>query len=97
MSEAALGSGKITTNIAAVAEAAQDTTREATNTQKASQQLVEMSTQLRNLMGQFKIKTNNGTDSAGDSNSEHERDRSGTFAPEEANTAVKVMAAQASK
>ena len=54
-SEGAQGSGEITSNIAGVAEAAQSTTRGATDTQKASQQLVEMSTQLRNLVGQFKI------------------------------------------
>jgi len=55
VSEAAQGSGEITSNIAGVAEAAQGTTRGATDTQKASQQLVEMSTQLRSLVGQFKI------------------------------------------
>jgi len=54
-SEGAQGSGEITSNIAGVAEAAQSTTRGATDTQKASQQLVEMSTQLRSLVGQFKI------------------------------------------
>ena len=56
VSEAAQGSSEITCNIAGVAEAAQGTTRGATDTQKASQQLVEMSTQLRSLVGQFKIK-----------------------------------------
>ncbi|HXM63201.1 MAG TPA: methyl-accepting chemotaxis protein [Terriglobales bacterium] len=55
VSEAAQGSGEITSNIARVAEAAQSTTHGATDTQKAAQQLVEMSTQLRNLVGQFKI------------------------------------------
>jgi len=55
-SEGAQGSGEITSNIAGVAEAAQSTTRGATDTQKASQQLVEMSTQLRSLVGQFKIR-----------------------------------------
>jgi len=55
VNEAAQGSGEITSNIAGVAEAAQGTTRGATDTQKASQQLVEMSTQLRSLVGQFKI------------------------------------------
>jgi methyl-accepting chemotaxis protein len=55
VSEAAQGSGEITSNVAGVAAAAQGTTRGATDTQKASQQLVEMSTQLRSLVGQFKI------------------------------------------
>src|SRR5208282_385921 len=55
VSEAAQGSGEITSNIAGVAEAAQGTTRGATDTQKASQHLVETSTQLRRLVEQFKI------------------------------------------
>ncbi|MGD0793104.1 MAG: hypothetical protein ABR920_15160, partial [Terriglobales bacterium] len=46
---------EITSNITGVAEAAQGTTRGATDTQKASQQLVETSTQLRQLVEQFKI------------------------------------------
>jgi methyl-accepting chemotaxis protein len=57
VSEAAHGSGEITSNIAGVAEAAQGTTRGATDTQKASQQLVETSNQLRRLVEQFKIKS----------------------------------------
>jgi methyl-accepting chemotaxis protein len=55
VNEAAQGSGEITINIARVADAAQNTTHGATETQKAAQQLVEMSTQLRSLVGQFKI------------------------------------------
>ena len=55
VSEAAHGSGEITSNIGGVAEAAQGTTRGASDTQKASQQLVETSTQLRHLVEQFKI------------------------------------------
>jgi methyl-accepting chemotaxis protein len=55
VNEAAQSSGEITSNIAGVAAAAQGTTRGATDTQRASQQLVEMSTQLRKLVGQFKI------------------------------------------
>ena len=55
VSEAAHGSGEITSNIAGVAEAAESTSRGATDTQKASQQLVETSTQLRRLVEQFKI------------------------------------------
>ncbi|MFI5118036.1 MAG: methyl-accepting chemotaxis protein [Terriglobales bacterium] len=55
VSEAAQSSGEITSNIAGVAEAAQGTTRGATDTQKASQQLVETSAQLRHLVEQFKV------------------------------------------
>ena len=55
VSEAAHGSGEITSNIGGVAEAAQSTTRGASDTQKASQQLVETSTQLRQLVERFKI------------------------------------------
>ncbi len=55
VSEAAHGSSEITSNIAGVAEAAQGTTRGASDTQKASQQLVETSAQLRRLVEQFKI------------------------------------------
>jgi hypothetical protein len=55
VNEAARGSGEITSNTAGVAEAGLGTTRGATDTQKASQQLVEMSAQLRSLVGQFTI------------------------------------------
>jgi methyl-accepting chemotaxis protein len=55
VSEAAHGSGEITSNIRGVAEAAQGTTRGATDTQNALRQLVETSTQLRRLVEQFKI------------------------------------------
>jgi methyl-accepting chemotaxis protein len=55
VSEAAHGSGEITSNIAGVAEAAQSTTRGAGDTQKASQQLLETSAELRRLVEQFKI------------------------------------------
>jgi methyl-accepting chemotaxis protein len=65
VSEAAHGSGEITSNIARVAEAAQGTTRGATDTQKASQQLVETSTQLRRLVEQFKVTPNGNGNSAG--------------------------------
>jgi len=54
VSEAAQGSGEITSNIAGMADAAQSTTRGASDTQKASQQLVETSIQLRRLVEQFK-------------------------------------------
>lgn len=55
VNKAAHRSGEITLNIAGVAEGAQNTTRGAADTQKASLQLVEMSTQLRGLVGQFKV------------------------------------------
>jgi len=80
VSEAAQGSGEITSNIAGVAEAAQGTTRGASETQEASQQLVESSGRLRSLVGQFKINpAKPGTGTAG-----------------RTNTAEKSMAAQAS-
>ena len=80
VNEAAQGSGEITSNITGVAEAAQGTTRGATDTQKASERLVEMSAQLRSLVGQFKINA----------------DRSGTGTTAVANPSVKGMAAHAS-
>jgi len=55
VSEAAHGSGEITSNIAGVAEAAESTSRGASDTQKAAHDLVQMSTQLRGLVEQFKI------------------------------------------
>jgi methyl-accepting chemotaxis protein len=57
VSEAAQGSGEITSNIAGVAQAADSTSRGAGDTQKASQQLVETSAELRRLVEQFKIGT----------------------------------------
>jgi methyl-accepting chemotaxis protein len=65
VSEAAHGSGEITSNITGVAEAAEGTTRGANDTQKASQQLVETSTQLRRLVEQFKIEAVNRGHGAG--------------------------------
>jgi methyl-accepting chemotaxis protein len=62
VSEAAHGSGEITSNIAGVAQAAESTSRGANDTQKAAQQLVETSAELRRLVEQFKI---NAGDSAG--------------------------------
>jgi methyl-accepting chemotaxis protein len=55
VSEAAHGSGEITSNIAGVAQAAESTSRGAGDTQKAAQQLVETSAELRRLVEQFKI------------------------------------------
>jgi methyl-accepting chemotaxis protein len=58
VSEAAQGSGEITSNINGVAQAAESTWRGAGDTQKAAQQLVETSAELRRLVEQFKISTN---------------------------------------
>jgi methyl-accepting chemotaxis protein len=55
VSEAAHGSGEITSNIAGVAQAAESTSQGAGDTQKAAQQLVETSAELRRLVEQFKI------------------------------------------
>jgi len=55
VSEAAHGSGEITSNIAGVADAAESTSRGAGDTQKAAQQLVQTSAELRRLVEQFKI------------------------------------------
>jgi len=63
INEAAQGSGEITSNIVGVAEAAQGATHGANDTQKAAQQLVETSSRLRKLVGQFKI-NNTETDGA---------------------------------
>lgn len=55
VSQAAQGSGEITANINGVAQAAEGTSRGATDTQKAAQQLVATSAELRRLVEQFKI------------------------------------------
>lgn len=55
VSEAAHSSGEINSNIAGVAQAAQGTARGATDTQKASQHLVQTFALLRRLIEQFKI------------------------------------------
>jgi methyl-accepting chemotaxis protein len=55
VAEAAQGSGEITSNIAGVAEAAQSTSRGSADTQKAAQELVQMSAQLRALVAQFNL------------------------------------------
>jgi methyl-accepting chemotaxis protein len=55
VSEAAHSSGEITSNISGVAQAAESTSRGAMDTEKASQQLVETSTELRRLVEQFRI------------------------------------------
>jgi methyl-accepting chemotaxis protein len=53
--DAARGSGDITGRITAMAQAAESTSQGASDTQKAAQELVQMSAQLRSLVGQFKI------------------------------------------
>ena len=63
VSEAAHSSGEITSNINGVAQAAESTSRGATDTQKAAQQLVETSAELRRLIEQFNI--NESTSRAG--------------------------------
>jgi len=55
VSEAATSSGEISDNIARVVQAAQGTTRGATDTRNASQRLVEASALLRRLIEQFII------------------------------------------
>jgi methyl-accepting chemotaxis protein len=57
VSEAAKGSGEVAQNIQGVAQAAQSTSQGATDSQKAAKSLAEMSTQLRELVGRFKLET----------------------------------------
>jgi len=54
VSEAARGASEITKNIAGVAGAAQSTSNGADDSQKAAANLAQMSTELRDLVGQFK-------------------------------------------
>jgi methyl-accepting chemotaxis protein len=54
VTEAARGASEISKNIAGVAEAAQSTSHGAGDSQKAAAQLAQMSTELRELVGQFK-------------------------------------------
>ena len=54
LSEAARGSGEIVHNISGVAEAAQNTTRGALDTQKAAAELARMATSLKELVTRFK-------------------------------------------
>jgi len=60
VSEAAHGSGEVTSNIAGVAQAAESTSRGAGDTQKAAQQLVQTSAELRRLIEQFKVNAETG-------------------------------------
>ena len=61
VSEAAHGSSEITSNITGVAQAAESTSRGAGDTQKGAQQLVETSAELRRLVEQFRIHSNDET------------------------------------
>jgi methyl-accepting chemotaxis protein len=58
VSEAARGSGEVAKSITGVATAAQSTSSGASDSQRAAQQLARMSTELRELVGQFKINSN---------------------------------------
>ena len=62
VSEAAHGSGEITSNIAGVAQAAENTSQGASDTQKEAQMLVELSTQLRQLVEQFQLEAGRNGD-----------------------------------
>jgi methyl-accepting chemotaxis protein len=73
VSEAAHGSGEITSNITGVAQAAESTSRGANDTQKAAQQLVETSAELRRLVEQFKISTGTEGQAAGAGESNRSR------------------------
>jgi methyl-accepting chemotaxis protein len=55
LTEAAKGSGEVAQNIHGVAQAAQNTSQGATDSQRASKNLAGMSTQLLELVGQFKL------------------------------------------
>jgi methyl-accepting chemotaxis protein len=58
VTEAAKGSGEVAKNITGVATAAQSTSAGAGDSQKAAQQLAKMSTELRELVAQFKTESN---------------------------------------
>lgn len=60
VTEAAKGASEIAQNIHGMAEAARNTSTTAQESQKAAAQLAEMSTQLRNLVDQFKIADGSG-------------------------------------
>jgi methyl-accepting chemotaxis protein len=58
VSEAAKGSEEVARNITGVAQAARSTSSGATESQKAAEALAQMSTELRELVGQFKVDSN---------------------------------------
>ena len=55
ISEAARGAGEVAQNIQGVAQAAESTSHGATDSQKAAKSLAQMSTELRELVGRFKL------------------------------------------
>jgi len=55
ISEAARGVGEVAQNIQGVAQAAESTSHGATDSQKAAKSLAQMSTELRELVGRFKL------------------------------------------
>jgi methyl-accepting chemotaxis protein len=59
--EAVRGSGAIAENISGVSHAAQNTSQEATSSQRAAKELADMSTQLRGLVEHFKVDSNGHT------------------------------------
>jgi methyl-accepting chemotaxis protein len=61
VAEAARGVGEVAQNIQGVAQAAQSTSQGATDSQKAALNLAHMSTQLRELVGRFKLKRSGST------------------------------------
>jgi methyl-accepting chemotaxis protein len=55
VADAAQGAAEISNNIEGMSKAARSTSSSAEESQKAANELAEMATQLRGLMGQFKI------------------------------------------
>ena len=83
VSDAAQGSSEITSNINGVAQAAESTSLGASDTQKAAQQLVETSVQLRRLVAQFKIeshKSGNGWSHRGHAGSDEKQPQEHVYA-----------------
>jgi len=70
VSEAAKSSGEINTNIAGVAEAADNTAHGSVETQGSVQQLVSTSEELKSLVARFKVNTD-GAESAFETNSQN--------------------------
>jgi len=62
VTEAAKGSGEVTKNISGVATAAHSASLGAAESQKSTQELALMSTELRELVGQFKVNSNGNAD-----------------------------------
>ncbi len=60
VSEAARGASTIASNISGVAQAAQDTSTNVGEAQTATQHLAGMATELRDLVGRFKVDASNG-------------------------------------